>query len=83
MPRGKEKTNVVAAVAWGVSSKTEHPDEAWQLVRALCSEESQSDLSRLGLAIPPRRSVAYSDAFIDPEALPKRDETFLPKDAEK
>lgn len=77
MPRGAVKANVVAAVAWGISSDTSHPDEAWELVRALCSEESQAALSRLGLAIPPRRSVAYSDAFVDPALPPSRDETFL------
>ena len=81
MPSGKKKTNVVAAVAWAISSRTEHPNESWELVRTLCSEESQSDLSRLGLAIPPRRSVAYSEAFVDPSLPPSRDETFL-KEAE-
>lgn len=77
MPRGKVKTNVVAAVAWCVSSRTEHPDEAWRLVRELCSVESQTALSRLGLAIPPRRSVARSDAFLDPATPPARDDVFL------
>jgi len=77
MPRGKVKTNVVAAVAWCVSSETEHPDEAWRLVRELCSVESQTALSRLGLGIPPRRSVARSDAFLDPATPPARDDVFL------
>lgn len=77
MPRGKVKTNAVAAVAWCVSSATRHPDEAWRLVRELCSAESQAALSRLGLAIPPRRSVARSDAFLDPTTPPARDDVFL------
>ncbi|MEZ6016461.1 MAG: extracellular solute-binding protein [Planctomycetota bacterium] len=77
MPRGKVKTNVVAAVAWSVSSRTKHPDEAWRLVRELCSVESQTALSRLGLAIPPRRSVANSDAFVDTTTPPARDDVFL------
>lgn len=77
MPRGARRTNVVAAVAWAISSRTQHPDEAWELVRTLCSEESQAELSRLGLAIPPRRSVARSPAFVDPDLPPLRDRTFL------
>ncbi len=77
MPRGEVQTNVIAAVAWCVSSRTEHPDEAWQLVRELCSAESQAALSRLGLAIPPRRSVAESPAFVDPALPPARDDVFL------
>ena len=77
MPRGAVKTNVVAAVAWAISSETRHPRESWELVRALTAEESQAELSRLGLAIPPRRSVAYSEAFLDPTRPPARDATFL------
>ena len=77
MPRGSERANVIASVAWSVSSRTEHPQESWELVRALCSPESQDGLARLGLAMPSRRSIAESAAFVDPTAAPSRDEVFL------
>ncbi|TDJ74352.1 MAG: extracellular solute-binding protein [Planctomycetota bacterium] len=77
MPRGAVHTNAVTTVAWSISSRTEHPDEAWRLVRALCDEESQANLARLGLAIPTRHAVAESDAFIDPSLPPSRDRAFL------
>lgn len=77
MPRGRERANVIASVAWSISSRSEHPREAWELVRALCSPASQDGLARLGLAMPSRRSIAESDAFVDPAAPPSRDRVFL------
>ncbi|MEM9378961.1 MAG: extracellular solute-binding protein [Planctomycetota bacterium] len=77
MPRGATDANVIAAVAWGVSADTQNPEASWELVRALTSAESQADLARPGLAIPPRRTVARSDAFLDPSVPPSRDEVFL------
>ncbi len=77
MPRGSSRSNVIASAAWSISSKSEHPREAWELVRTLCSAESQRELARLGLAMPSRRSVAESPAFVDPSAPPSRDDVFL------
>ncbi|MBL1218844.1 MAG: extracellular solute-binding protein [Planctomycetes bacterium] len=77
LPQGRVKANAIATVSWAISSATQHPDEAWELVKWLTSEECQADLSRLGLAIPTRRSVAYSDAFIDPDVKPASDMAFL------
>jgi multiple sugar transport system permease protein/multiple sugar transport system substrate-binding protein len=77
MPRGTQRSNVIASVAWSISSQSEHPREAWELARALCSPRSQDGLARLGLAMPSRRSIAESEAFIDPEVAPSRDDVFL------
>lgn len=77
MPRGEEQANVIASVAWSISSRSEHPREAWELVRSLCGPDSQARLARLGLAMPSRRSVANSSAFVDPSLPPSRDEVFL------
>ena len=77
MPRGREQANMAATVAWAMSSRTEHPEEAWALVRSLVSERTQTQLSELGLAIPTLRRVAESEAFLDPDAPPSRDRSFL------
>ena len=77
MPRGTERANVVASVAWCVSSRTEHPRAAWELARTLCDEEAQAGLGELGLAMPSRRSIAQSSAFVDPSAAPSRDDVYL------
>jgi multiple sugar transport system substrate-binding protein len=52
---------------WGayvVNANTEHPEEAWELVQALTSAETQSAISELGANIPSRQSEAAIEAFL-------------------
>jgi multiple sugar transport system substrate-binding protein len=52
---------------WGayvVNANTEHPEEAWDLVMALTSEEVQGAISELGANIPSRQSEAAIDTFL-------------------
>ena len=82
LPRGTltpgiEPKNAIASVAWCISSRTAHPREAWELVAALTSPDAQDRAARLGLAIPPTRTVAESDAFVDPTRPPLRDRVYL------
>ena len=81
--------------AWSMSAATKHPEESFKLVKFLCGGAGAVDQSKLGLAIPPLKSVAYSDDFLAPPGLPKiRGQTFLdaieyarvqqlPRDAER
>ena len=52
---------------WGayvVNANTEHPEEAWDLVKELTTAETQASVSELGANIPSRRSDAAIDAFL-------------------
>ena len=52
---------------WGayvVNANTEHPEEAWQLMRALTSADTQGQIAELGANIPSRVSDAAIDAFL-------------------
>jgi multiple sugar transport system substrate-binding protein len=52
---------------WGayvVNANTEHPQEAWDLVKALTTAETQASISELGANIPSRQSDAAIDAFL-------------------
>ncbi|WP_135478268.1 ABC transporter substrate-binding protein [Candidatus Chloroploca asiatica] len=52
---------------WGayvVNANTAHPEEAWQLVRALTTAETQSKIAELGANIPSRVSDAAIQAFL-------------------
>ena len=60
----------VDLVAYCVAKDSKHPDEAWKLVNFLTGPEAQKLVAQAGHAIPIRRSVAYSPAFI--EALSDR-----------
>ncbi|MEE2719855.1 MAG: extracellular solute-binding protein [Planctomycetota bacterium] len=77
MPRGRERANATVTVAWAMARESRHPEEAWNLLRYLTGADAQARLSRLGLAIPTRRSVAESDAFIDSTRPPTRDTDYL------
>jgi ABC-type glycerol-3-phosphate transport system substrate-binding protein len=47
-------------------------EKAWTLVKFLTSPESQRAVAHSGQAIPSRRSIAESDAFMRPRALTER-----------
>jgi multiple sugar transport system substrate-binding protein len=58
---------------WGayvVNASTEHPEEAWQLVQALTTAETQAEIAALGANVPSRVSQEALDAFL----------TFTPPD---
>ncbi|MCD5408234.1 extracellular solute-binding protein [Candidatus Bipolaricaulota bacterium] len=59
----------VDLVAYCVARESQHPDEAWELVNFLTGPTAQELVAQVGHAIPIRRSVAYSPAFL--EALPE------------
>ncbi|MCD6310221.1 MAG: sugar ABC transporter substrate-binding protein [Candidatus Eremiobacteraeota bacterium] len=65
LPRGKKRSTLIYTVCYSISRKCKHPENAWKLVKFLTGPEGQAMQSRLGLAIPSRRSVAESDAFFD------------------
>jgi multiple sugar transport system permease protein len=64
------KGTMVAPSAFGVSSQSRHPREAWALVRFLGSVEGQQILAASGLFVPCRRSVAFSDTFLKAPGAP-------------
>jgi multiple sugar transport system substrate-binding protein len=52
---------------WGayvVNANTEHPQEAWDLVKALTTADTQAQISELGANIPSRKSDAAINAFL-------------------
>lgn len=57
--------------AWAMSTKTDHPDECFKLIKFFCGGAGAVQQSRLGLAIPPLKSVAYSEDFLSPPGLPR------------
>ena len=52
---------------WGayvVNANTEHPQQAWDLVQALTTADTQGQISELGANIPSRKSDAAIEAFL-------------------
>ena len=75
--KGKDPANVIAVVAWGMSSTTKHPDKAFKLMKFLCGPRGQKLTARSGLAVPCTRSVAESDDFLQPGQRPANARLFI------
>ncbi len=65
LPYHKKMYTWVDLVAYCVARDSKHPDAAWKLVRFLTGIEGQKLVAKAGHAIPARRSVAYSPAFVN------------------
>ncbi|MBI1851524.1 MAG: extracellular solute-binding protein [Planctomycetes bacterium] len=76
-PHQRERWTAIGTTAYCVSRKTAHPREAAALVRFLTGPEGSRLNAELGLAVPALRSVAASDAFLTPNAMPANDRVFL------
>lgn len=74
---GHPPANGIFTSAWAMSSKAQHAEAAWKLIRYLVGEEGQRLIAERGLAIPTMISVADSKAFTNPAIKPFSDEAFL------
>ena len=48
-----------------IAKDSKNPDAAWEFVKYAFSDAGQSELAKVGLAIPVRKSVAESPAYLD------------------
>ena len=74
---GVPAKSLISTVAWGMSTDCAHPDDAYDLMLYLCGPEGAKMTGELGLAIPPLRSVAESDAFLQPGKKPLGTPAYL------
>ena len=59
-----EATNWLFWGAYVVNAKTEHPEQAWELVTRLTSPEIQGEIASLGANIPSRRTDEAINLFL-------------------
>ena len=65
-PFNSGSTRTVAGTdGWGITNVSEHPDEAWEVVKMLSDTESSLAMVRLGGNIPALRSVAEMPEFAE------------------
>ncbi len=64
--------------AWTMSSTTPYPKEAFEFMKFLCGPEGAAMQSRLGLAVPPLKSIANGPDFLAPPGIqPHNAQAFL------
>ena len=65
MPMGPAgRATSVNSAGFVIAKDSAHPDAAWEFVKYAFSDAGQSELAKIGLAIPVRKSVAESDAYL-------------------
>ena len=77
VPRGTTQASQIFYNGWTMSSHSQHPKEAYELVRFLCGRAGQVQQARAQLAIPALQSVAYSSDFLSPPGFPPHDEQIF------
>jgi multiple sugar transport system substrate-binding protein len=63
-PRKRLQSTSFGAAGWGISPRTKQKALAWEMVKELASVETETQAAALGVAIPARRTVAESPAFL-------------------
>ena len=77
IPHDRTRANLLHSDAYCISSRTKHPEEAATFVRFALGDAGASVLARTGRTVPSRRSIAESEAFLDPTQPPRRARVFL------
>ena len=66
MPKGPAgRATSVNSAGFVIAKDSKNPDAAWEFVKYAFSDVGQSELAKIGLAIPVRKSVAESPAHLD------------------
>lgn len=66
MPIGPAgRATSVNSAGFVIAKDSKNPDAAWEFVKYAFSDAGQSELAKMGLAIPVRKSVAESPAYLD------------------
>ena len=63
-PKKAAQTHVFGVGGWGVAKDSKNAALAWELIKELTSKETIQASAEAGVAIPARRSVAESAAFL-------------------
>ncbi|MCC6802219.1 MAG: sugar ABC transporter substrate-binding protein [Anaerolineae bacterium] len=67
----------VNSAGFVIANGSQHPDQAWELVKYALSSAGQSRLTELGFAIPVLQSLAESPVFLEQNTAPIRQQVFL------
>ncbi len=64
IPRNRKSTSVFGVGGWAITKDSPNKELAWELIKEFLSHETMGATATAGVAIPARRSEAYSAAFL-------------------
>jgi multiple sugar transport system substrate-binding protein len=76
-PGMRERVSVLHSDAYCITAGSDAKDASWRFVEFALGPEGQRITAEAGRTVPSLRSVADSDAFLEPAALPSHSEVFL------
>ncbi len=77
LPSLGSPASILHSDAYCMTAGSDHKDAAWSFMEFALGPEGQRIASEAGRTVPSLRSVATSDAFLDPDALPSHAQVFL------
>jgi multiple sugar transport system substrate-binding protein len=77
LPVFQKPATVLHSDAYCMTKGSESKDAAWRFVEFAVGPEGAPVIARTGRTVPSLRSVAESDAFLDPQQKPKNARAFL------
>jgi multiple sugar transport system substrate-binding protein len=77
LPVFREPAGILHSDAYCMTTASDAKDAAWRFVEFALGPEGAPVVARTGRTVPSLRSVAESDAFLDPSAKPANSRVFL------
>lgn len=77
LPMFREPATILHSDAYCMTDASEHKDATWRFLEFALGAEGQRIAAATGRTVPSMRSVARSDAFLDPAAEPANSQVFL------
>ena len=77
LPVHQDRASILHSDAYCMTAASKHKDAAWRFVEYALGPEGAPVIARTGRTVPSLRSVAESDAFLDPTHAPKNAKVFL------
>ena len=77
LPVFREPAGILHSDAYCMAKDSDAKDAAWRFVEFANSPEGQEIVAKTGRTVPSLKSVANSDAFLDPDAKPRSSHVFL------
>ena len=77
LPYFREPANILHSDAYCMTEASDSKDAAWRFVEYALDPKGAAVVAKTGRTVPSLRSVAESDAFLDPTQKPKNSQAFL------
>jgi multiple sugar transport system substrate-binding protein len=77
LPVHRRPATILHSDAYCMTAASEHQEEAWTFLEFALGPEGQATAAATGRTVPSLRSVAESEAFLDPNQAPESSQVYL------